>query len=723
MMGRDRPGSAGIGRAYAREAVATVQTHSLAGNPADINGSSMSQRRFRPTLPSLRGALTVATLLSAGLLGLGCSPQPGSGNASAGGAGSATGEATTEQAPKDPDAGAGSSGSISSPFDGGLNPGSAGTLLAALKTKLDEPGPFEEPTRSANFDRAQLHSVVLHLPETLSEVESASLFGGAGGTTLSQLEGKLDELAADPLVSSVILRVPGLGWNSTQVEAVDRALRRMKAARAGAGPKILCHCESAGDLELAVLSACDRVALAPMGTMALGGAIAAPMHLKRLLDRLGIVADVIHIGDYKGAAEPLTRAAPSPELVETYKAIVTQRDAVVTAALVRGGIDAGDVNELWRKSMFVDQAAVDAKLADELATWPAYHAAAVGDGPWERVRIKESKEAGLLELQRFVGLLPPSRPTADHVAVVYAVGNVIDGVGRGPVGAREEIASGTLVPALAAMTRDDTVKAVVLRIDSGGGSALASEQIWTAVDELAKRKPVVVSMGSVAASGGYYIASPASRIVAESATLTGSIGVIGGKLVLTDALASVGVDTYVISNAPRAEMMTSVRKWNTEEREIIEGMMRETYERFLARVAAGRHKTRDEIHAIGQGRVWTGEKALELGLVDELGGLPEAVAAARSLAKLADDAPTEVYPGPITLRDLMASLESDGLGLLTQSSVLTRSGRSHLALFELIAAIEPSSGPRISATLLHHLTLLEQLSDSTVWLATFVEPI
>jgi protease IV len=315
-------------------------------------------------------------------------------------------------------------------------------------------------------------------------------------------------------------------------------------------------------------------------------------------------------------------------------------------------------------------------------------------------------------LQRFVGLLPPKRPKGPHVALVNAVGNIIDGKGSGILGAREEIASRTLVAALRALTRDDDVKAVVLRIDSGGGSALASEQIWTAASELAEAKPLVVSMASVAASGGYYIASPAAKIYARENTLTGSIGVVGGKVVFGEALASLGVDTYAVKRGERALMWSIADRWTPSEREAVTQMMEITYERFLERVARGRSMERDAVHAIAQGRVWTGSDAKARGLVDELGGLDAALADAHRMAGLEPGA-LQVYPPEPTLRDIVASFGGVDAG---PTWSLAAGGRDTLL----------GSAARTLGAELHGVEdivrTLGDLRDSRIWAVSWVRP-
>jgi protease-4 len=193
----------------------------------------------------------------------------------------------------------------------------------------------------------------------------------------------------------------------------------------------------------------------------------------------------------------------------------------------------------------------------------------------------------------------------------------------------------------------------VLRIDSGGGSAQASELIWRAVGELRALKPVIVSMSDVAASGGYYIASGATKIFALDDTLTGSIGVVGGRIAPAAALAKLGVATFPIGRGKHATMMSSLQPWTADEKKLIEDTMKSVYTTFIARVAEGRHKTPAEVEPIAQGRVWVGTTAKQLGLVDEIGGLDAALAEARTLGKVDPATALEIYPPAPTLRDVI----------------------------------------------------------------------
>jgi protease-4 len=396
--------------------------------------------------------------------------------------------------------------------------------------------------------------------------------------------------------------------------------------------------------------------LAPLGEIAITGPSAMPIHVKPLLDKLSITADFIHVGAYKGAAEPLTRDAPSKEMEETLGAILDRRyQTMVDIIASERKMDPAAVKALIDEALFPADRALAQKLVDEVTPWEQFRDSV--KTPWAKMEIEPDDKdqlQAMMKLARFLGAMPPERPIGDHVAVVYALGDIKDGDGDGVIGARQEIASHTLVSALRAIGADDSVKAVVLRIDSGGGSAQASELIWSALEELKAKKPVVVSMSDVAASGGYYIAAGANKIFAQEDTLTGSIGVVGGHIAPAAALAKLGVNTFPMGRGKHATMLSSFKPWNDEEKKIMQAHMEAVYNVFVSRVAAGRKMTAERVQPLAQGRVWVGTKAKELGLVDEIGGLDAALAEARKLGKVDDAIDVEVYPPAPTLRDLLA---------------------------------------------------------------------
>lgn len=528
-------------------------------------------------------------------------------------------------------------------------------MLSKLSDSLDKPGPYEAPEASTGFAADKPHWGVLELSGAIVEREAYSWSGGSG-TELRQVVARLRALAKDEHLQGLLVQLAGVDISVPDVIELRAAMHELRTA----GKTLACHTEDASNAAYLVLAACAQIGIAPLGQIAVTGPAAMPIHVKPLLDRLGVTADFLHVGAYKGAAEPLTRDAPSAEMQETLGAILDRRYQTMVDVIAAERKLAPDVVKgLIDTGLFPSQHALTAKLVDAVTSFEAFRDKLVGTGAWTELELdpdgKDQLQA-MMQLARFVGAMPPERPVGPHVAVVYALGDIVDGGGDGVLGARQQIASHTLVAALRTLTADDSVKAVVLRIDSGGGSAQASELIWEAVDALKKAKPVVVSMSDVAASGGYYIASGATKIFALDDTLTGSIGVVGGKIAPGGALARLGVNTFPIGRGKRATMMASLGPWSDEDKAVIQRSMEEVYDVFTGRVAQGRGAKVKDVKAIAQGRVWTGTRAKELGLVDELGGLDAALTEARTLAKVDADTALEIYPPSPTLRDVLSSV-------------------------------------------------------------------
>jgi len=620
-------------------------------------------------------------------LAVGCKPSPDAGK-------------ETKPAPSD---GADKSSDEDEASPMGLPP-----IAKMFTAGLDKPGPYEEPRESPDYEDGKPHHLVLELDGDISELESLDFLSGSMGKPLRELTDLLHTAAADPNVKGLVLRAADVSLDMATAEE----LREQLIAFKGDGTRtVRCHAEVAENATYYLLTACDQLALAPVGELAITGPAATPVHVKGLLDKLGIQADFLHVGAFKGAAEPITRDAPSPEMLQTLEAIVARSYDTQVAGMMQGRkLDEAAAKASIDQAIVLGPDAVDKKLIDEIATWEAFLAKATAGAAWKLHRSKDGALTDFGALQRFLGLLPPERPSDPHVALVYAVGNVIDGKGNGTVGARDEIASRTLVSTLRALAKDENVKAVVMRVNSGGGSALASEQIWHAVAEVKAKKPVVVSMGGVAASGGYYIATGATKIYANATTLTGSIGVVGGKLVIGPALETIGVKTYAVKRGERALIGSPMNPWTEGERAAVQGMMESVYETFLAHVAEGRSMKRDDVHTIAQGRVWTGTDAKERGLVDEIGGLEAAIADARKLAGVGNEVELEVYPGKPTIRDLITSFAQVQAGV--RSPVR--------AVVEEIAAL---AGPEQARAVASMLRLVEDLRDTKVWAVSWVQPL
>jgi len=563
-------------------------------------------------------------------------------------------------------------------------------MLSKITESMKQPGPYEAPEHSAAFEADKPHLGVLTLGGSIVEREAYSLSpfgGGSRGTELRQLIDRLRELAKDDTLSGLVLRIGSLQTSLPDVIELRAAMSDFRAA----GKTLACHTADASNATYLVLAACDRTGIAPLGQIAITGPAAMPIHLKGLLDKLGVEADFLHVGAYKGAAEPLTRDAPSKEMEETLDAILERHYQTMVDIIAHDRrLDPAAVKALIDNALFSSTQAKASRLVDEVTSFEAFR-----DAPqlaWTELELDDKglgtdRMASILKLMRFLGAVPPERPTGDHVAVIYALGSIVDGGGDGVLGARQQIASQTLVAALRALAADDAVKAVVLRIDSGGGSAQASELIWRAVADLETKKPVIVSMSDVAASGGYYIATGATRIYALDDTLTGSIGVVGGKIALGNALAKLGVTTFPRGKGKRATLFASLAPWTPDEKQVIQDSMQDVYDVFTGRVADGRKLPLDKVRELAQGRVWTGTRAKELGLIDEIGGLDAALAKARELGHVDAETELEVYPPTPTLRDFLHSWGGNvSLGLLGS---LSRGAATPLDLRATFEALDP----------------------------------
>lgn len=582
-------------------------------------------------------------------------------------------------------------------------PNPMGMVGAMLAAQGDEPGPYDEPRASAKYDEDDPHAAILEIDEPIIELKSMSLMGGAGGIELRALVERLRALGRDKHVTALVVRFGDSDIDFPAAEELRAALAGFRTA--GEKPRpIHCHAEAAANVVYYAMSACDTIALAPGGEVMVSGVAAVPIHVKGTLDRLGVRADFLHIGAFKGAAEPLTRDRPSREMLETLGAILDERFAALVDGIAEGRKLAPDaVRQLIDTAMFSAEEALAARLVDKVALFEPWRDEVLAGAEWTVVKVSDEGQPGLGKLMEMLGLAPRKRPTDPHIALVYAVGSVVDGKGGGAIGARREIAPRTLGSALRILAADESVKAIVLRIDSGGGSALASEILWQTVAEAKKAKPVIVSMGGVAASGGYYIGCGATRVFASRTTLTGSIGVVGGKLAIGGGLKKIGVSAFPVGRGRRALVYSTLAPWNPDERAAIKKMMQTVYDLFVARVAQGRGKDRAAVDAIAQGRVWTGRAALERGLIDKLGGLEDALAEARALSKLGEEIPLEVYPPQPTLMDWLGSFGavSAPFGLDASALELARllSPREADAVFDLFTQLRSLEDQPVQAAL------------------------
>lgn len=511
------------------------------------------------------------------------------------------------------------------------------TLLFVLPLSADDHQ--EETTPSLK------KYVEFTLSGTYSDTKEMNLFGTATTKTLRGLFKKLDGLKNDREVAGIVFKIGNLGIGWANLQEIREKLSELRDA----DKEMIAYLEGGGNAAYLLATAMDRIVLMPTGSLNLIGLRSEIIFLKGLLEKLDIEADMIAMGKFKSGVEPYTRDSMSDEFRESMtdllddlynqmlQKIADGRDEI-TPELAVDLIDSGP---------FTAQEANHAKLVDELKYYDELLEAIdeEKEGVAQIVKETDTKKRKVPDMNSFAGLMQlfsmfnpqpraKARPADKQIALIYASGPILPDI-NSPF-TTSMITPKTLKKAFKKARADDAVQAVVLRVDSPGGSALASDLIWREVMLTQREKPVIVSMANMAASGGYYISMAAQKIVAQPGTLTGSIGVYGGKLNLKGLYNKVGLNKEIIAHGQNATIYSDYGNFTASERKRVEKMMETVYKQFVNKAAAGRQTTFEEIDAVAQGRVWTGKQAKELGLVDELGGLDTALAIAKKEVGITD---------------------------------------------------------------------------------------
>ena len=476
----------------------------------------------------------------------------------------------------------------------------------------------------------------LDLTEPLVEPDPDDAWGRLRARSRRQLRPTLKalyEAADDRHVVGLIAKVgSGVSW------AVMQELRLGIKAFAGPGRPTVAWAESFGEAggslsTYALASGFDEIWLQPGGEVGPMGVGVETTFLRGALDKLGIEPQLEQRYEYKNAADRIQQRELTPAHRESLEGLTGSMFTDALAMISEGrGIEADRLREIVDGGPYTAAEAQEIGLVDRLGYRDQVYAA---------VRSRVDPDAALLFADRWRPRWRPSLPRRrkGHVALVQARGAIVSGRSRRAASGRQ-LGSDSVGAQLRAALEDDRAKAVLLQVNSPGGSAVASDTIWREVCRVQEAgKPVVVSMGEVAASGGYYIACPADVIVALPATITGSIGVIGGKFVVRELLDRLGLTTGTVQQGARPLMFSGRRGFGDEERARLAALIDTVYADFVAKVAAGRQRDVEQIEAVARGRVWSGRDALAAGLVDQLGGLREALAVARSRGGLPDDAP------------------------------------------------------------------------------------
>ncbi len=509
----------------------------------------------------------------------------------------------------------------------------------------------KSPKKNDKKEEFKIGSIVVKggLPEGHSP---ASIFGADDANLMGMLK-RIRKAADDKKVDAVVLRLrnPTIGRGSLNeiVEAIDH-LRK-------SGKKVWAEMEFGTPADYLVACHCDQIVMPEAGYMLLPGTRAELMFYRKLFDKLHIEPDMLQMGDFKGASEPYMREHMSAEFRAQLDVVLKDfHNQMISMIAKARGLSEAKVQQIVDEGLLTATRAKELGLIDVVGYEQDWRDLAVS-GDDEELEIVEDYAkkqvdtdfSGMAGFLKMMELFSQSKPTSDKskkqkIAIVYAVGAITSGKSTTSLMGGQTMGSDTIVDALMDADEDEQVGAIVLRVNSPGGSALASDLIWNKIQQI--DKPVVASMGDVAASGGYYISMGCDKIYAEPATLTGSIGVVGGKLAMGRMLERLGLTTDTISYGENSGMFGTNDKFSESERRVMRGMMEETYQQFTSKAAEGRDMEREDLLKLAGGRVWTGRQAKENGLVDEVGTLKTAIAAAQRLAKMEvnDDVDLKILP-------------------------------------------------------------------------------
>ena len=475
-------------------------------------------------------------------------------------------------------------------------------------------------------DVAQLHDVV-----SVNPFDSFSSSTATQPVSLSQAIRAIADAKNNPNIEALYLNVEGVEAGMASVDELRLALQDFKASH----KPIIAYGDSYSQKAYYLASVANQIYLNPLGSIELIGIASGEMMYKDALDKVGIKMEVFKVGTFKSAVEPyiLNKISDANKL-QKQEYIDGLWSSILQGVSTERKVNADSLNAEVNKGLaFVNSDKyVQTKLVDKLLYRDQIDSVFAA-----QLKVKKS-ELKMVNLSALAAQQTDDIEVKDGVVqVIYAEGEITQ-ANVSPFAAGASTIGAGLGDRLRESAEDDDVKAVVLRMNSPGGDAFLSEQLWHAVKQLRSKKPVVVSMGDYAASGGYYISSAANRIVAQPNTLTGSIGIFGLFPNFSELVQKVGVNVEVVKTNDFADLTISMpyKPLTNEQRALIQRHVERGYDIFLSRVAEGRHMTKAQVDSVGQGRVWLGRKAQTLGLVDKLGGLDVAIQEAASLAKLSD---------------------------------------------------------------------------------------
>ena len=482
------------------------------------------------------------------------------------------------------------------------------------------------------------------LPDYTPDDPFKRVFGGPD-QSLTGLVMQFKKAKVDKRIKAVLLDVDmsGLGWGKAE------ELRDAIADYRTSGKPVYAFIEFGLNKEYYIATACDKIIVPPPGELFINGLAADVMFFRGSLDKLGIYPDIYQIGKYKTAGDMFTQKEMTPAHKQYIDELLDDLYGRYVNTIAQARHKTPDeVKALIDNAPYNAQQAKDAGLIDDTLYQDQVEA--------QLKKLLGYKDTDTLASVRgydYRDVSPESLGLnkGERIAVIYASGEIGSGSSQNSPSGDQSIGSDTVAKALNDAAADKSIKAIVMRVDSPGGSGLASDIIWHAVEAANQKKPVVVSMSDVAASGGYYISASAAKIIAQPSTITGSIGVLAGKPVMRGFYDWLGISNQYVLRGKTAGMFRETEKFSDEERAKFEEWIKTTYYHdFVPKVAKGRNKDAQFVDSVGQGRVWTGAQAKDRSLVDEFGGLDKAIDVAKQLAKIPADKGVErvILPYPTT---------------------------------------------------------------------------
>ncbi len=465
---------------------------------------------------------------------------------------------------------------------------------------------------------------------------------------LNKILQAIDQAKDDDKIKGIILDLTTFSSGYAKISEIRNRLEDFKSS----GKFVYAYADYYYFPTYYMASVADSVFINPEGEMSFTGMVGQVSFFAGALEKMGIEVQAIRAGKFKGAVESFTRKNLSPENRLQMEAYINSVFGEVLSKIA-------DSREISVQKLKTDADQLQMRSVNDFINAGYIDQALYRDQFYStmkrRMGVDDDKKVPLLSEKKYAKSLKSTGSGRDRIAVVYASGDIVGGMGNGT-----QIASDDMAKTLKSVRLDDKVKAVVLRIDSRGGSSLASDIIWREAKLLAEEKPLIVSMSDVAASGGYYIATPARKILAEPTTITGSIGVFGlipnAEKLLNDKM---GVTFEYIGTGKNSDMGRIDRPLTSNQKEYIGSIIDKIYDTFLTRVADGREMTKEEVHAVAQGRVWTGKMAKEVGLVDQLGGLEDAIAVAAEEAGLKDYSLKELPKSKDPIVEMVAKFQGN----------------------------------------------------------------